>query len=128
MTLQEDYEDALATLSAEHATKIEALKQAAQICFHLEEVGIKVHSREVCIRYAAIDVNREDLPRIRQAIGRLKIKDKRANSWHDDTVDITLTPSCFPLVRLEYQQLTKAGDKCQVVKEPTVERRLVCSV
>jgi hypothetical protein len=114
----------------ETAALVENIKSVADAVARLRAAGFETNMNEWCDGYLAITVEVADLPRVHQALGRLK------KAYHDlddpkkKTIRVTLKPEKYDTVYVHYVRKLPRGEKvkCRIVRRRVTEAKLVCEL
>jgi hypothetical protein len=95
--------------------------------------GIEIEQDQWKIRYRSdIRVKREDLPKLRKALGRLQAVGKSVPYDYESTgeVVVRVKPMAqeFSKLRFEYRTKFRKGGKCRIVKQENSYTTIVCDV
>ena len=126
---------ALAELASEFATKIARVKEYSKQVKEVEELtGLTLVKSYGNLKYAydRIEIKREDLSKIRKAVGRLEIDGKYLPYNFDTTkevcVEVNPKSEKFNMMRFMYRAKYRAGGKCEIVEQVSKSKALVCKV
>lgn len=107
------------------------LKRNAAAIEKLQELlGKELCSSEYDIDTPYFEINREDLPKVRKAVGRLTVVGKEV-AWDYNTtgeIDVKVSPASkeYDFVVFRYRTKLRPSAKCKVVENTSVYRSLVC--
>lgn len=133
MGMSNDLAKALALVAKDFSETMGNVQQYAMQLEAFQNVceDVKVRDDEYGIRYRSpISVTREDLPKIRKAIGRVKVVYKAVPHDFEKTKEVVvqIKPLAKEFEKLTFQYRTKFrnGGKCRIVKQESTYTTIVC--
>lgn len=113
-------EQAAAAIAADAAGYVASTMKAIHdnargVVLLLDVLSLDKYRSKCMLRGYDVTVKREDLTRIRAAVGRLKVANKYAVDA--DHIDVTVTPEKFPGIRLTYRKGYRGESKCKIVRK-----------
>jgi hypothetical protein len=126
---------ALAELASDFAARIAKVKEYAKQVKEVEEMtGLTLIRSYGSLKnsYDRIEIKREDLPKIRKAVGRLEM-DGKYLPWNFEStkeICVEMNPKAekFNRLRFMYRAKYRPGGKCEIVEQVSKSKALVCKV
>lgn len=126
---------ALAMATKDFAETVGSIQEYAQQLekFAQRVEGLEVREDEYAIRYRSeIFIKRQDLPKLRKAIGRVQVVTKHVPHDHETTKEIAVVVKPlakeFEKLRFKYRTKFRNGGKCRIVKQENSYATIVCDV
>lgn len=128
MMSSENRNAALARLSRQHAQSVSSLEKRCDLIESVENaMGLELIKGSYIPD--TLDISREQLPMLRNAIGKLHVVSKHP-AWDFDTsgeLNVTVQSVCDKYKELSFRYRTPLrGNKCRVEKHVTTYNALVC--
>jgi hypothetical protein len=125
---KERLKNARAAAKRERAKLRQNARVLARLMLVLPNAATLTISSVWCYENPYVSFDRESLPLIRKALGRLHVAHKELRDAEKGIITVHLTAEQYPGIDFTYDRPLSSGCQCRIVEQTSTYKTLVCSV